>query len=75
MINACGDDKLDEAKGLIEERVDVELRNGYTPLMRATRYNHVDIVQLLLDHGANINSFDIDYLDHGENVNNKNDDC
>jgi len=31
-----------------------ERSNGLTPLMIAARYNNVEIIQLLLDHGADI---------------------
>ena len=52
----CG--RLDEAKGLIEEGVDLDSEDelGSTPLIFAAAYNKVDIVQLLLDNGANVNN-------------------
>ena len=53
---ACENGELEEVKGFIEEGVDVDSRCpqlGNTP--RAC-YGKVDIVRLLLDHGANIHS-------------------
>src|SRR6202012_3679777 len=32
--------------------------NGWTPLKEASHYGHLDIVQLLIDSGANVNSHD-----------------
>ena len=41
-------------KKFLEYGVSVhELSNGMTPLMIAARYNHVEIIKLLLDKGAN----------------------
>ena len=54
---ACND-RLDEAQRLIEEGVDVDSRSefGLTPLMIAADKGRVDIIRLLLDNGANIQS-------------------
>ena len=34
----------------------VHLSSSYTPLMEAAREGHEDVVQLLVDHGANVNT-------------------
>ena len=61
---ACENYELDEVKQLIEEGVDVDSRDefGGTPLMYACAVrksefgiDNVDIVRLLLDHGADVN--------------------
>jgi len=47
---------IETVKKLIELGTDVnEKSNGMTPLMIASRYNRVEIVELLLKNGANIN--------------------
>ena len=59
---ACGRSELDEVKRLVNEGVDVDSadgNDGWTPLMFAAHlgYNgNVDIIQFLLDRGANVNS-------------------
>ena len=43
-------------KLLVEDGIDIEKKStGLTPLMFAARHNKVDIVKLLIDHGANLN--------------------
>ena len=41
-------------KLLIEKGADLndQDKNGYTPLMWACKYNHTEIIELLLDKGA-----------------------
>lgn len=47
---------------LIEHKANINLpsaqNNGYSPLHLATTLNRIDIMRMLLDHGANINSID-----------------
>ena len=43
-------------KILVEDGIDIEKKStGLTPLMFAARHNRVDIVSLLIKHGANLN--------------------
>ena len=43
-------------KILVEDGIDIEKKSiGLTPLMFAARHNRVDIVNLLIKHGANLN--------------------
>ena len=63
--SACHNGRLEEAMGLIDEGVDVESRNWNwndraTPLIMAACNDKVDIIRLLLDHGANVHSKDSD---------------
>ena len=38
-------------------------QNGWTPLMQASQEGHVDVVNVLLDHGANANhQTDVSYV-------------
>lgn len=37
-------------------KVDRPAYNGFTPLMLAVRCNHLEIVQVLLENGANVNA-------------------
>lgn len=54
LCTAIGKGENDVIKKLIAYGVDVNERsNGMTPLMLAARYNNLEIVQLLLDNGAN----------------------
>ena len=55
---ACSKDRFDEVRGLIEEGVDVDSKDeiGRTPLMWAAYKGHVEIIRLLLDHGADVNN-------------------
>lgn len=46
---------IEAVKKFIEYGVNVnETSNGMTPLMIAARYNHVEIIKLLLNNGANL---------------------
>jgi len=58
---ACEGGRLDEAKQLVDEGVDVESTNGIgrTPIINAAANGHVDIIRFLLDRGANIDRKDI----------------
>ena len=54
---ACCRGRLNEVKGLIDEGVDVDWdENEWTPLIIAVIWGYVDIIRLLVDNGANINS-------------------
>lgn len=39
---------------------DQNCNNAYTPLMAAVRYNNVDVINVLIDHGANLYAKDAD---------------
>ncbi len=46
---------LETVKKFIEYGASVnEMSNGLTPLMLAARYNHVEIIEILIENGANI---------------------
>lgn len=49
-----------QAKALLEEGTDVNWRDptGQTPLMTAAFYGELEMVELLLEHGAEIGAFD-----------------
>jgi hypothetical protein len=51
-------------KSLIEAGADVELRDngGWTPLISAARRGHVQVVEVLLEHGANPNVSESDNM-------------
>jgi ankyrin repeat protein len=50
---------VDAVKKFIQYGVDVNQKsNGLTPLMLAARYNNVEIVNLLIENGANIKEAD-----------------
>ena len=59
-VALCGFSGL--AKHLIVTRaldVNAKVHYNWTPLFAASRNGHVDVVQVLLDHGANVNAQDI----------------
>ncbi len=60
-MTACEANDTDIVKLLLEEKVNVEARNklGATALMSAARRGSSKMVELLLKHGANINSRDL----------------
>lgn len=56
LCNAVVQGDFETVKKMVEFGSDVnEKSNGMTPLMIASRYNRVEIVELLLKNGANIN--------------------
>ena len=57
LVAASGRGDLDEVKDLLEFRKTPinSCENGYTPLMMASKNGHADVVQVLLEKGANIN--------------------
>ena len=55
LIWACiMNNNIEAIKLLIEKGADINIqdKNGYTPLMYACKYNHTEIIELLLDKGA-----------------------
>ena len=59
LCNAIAKGDLQTVKKFIEYGVNVnETSNGLTPLMTAARYNKVEILKLLLENGARINTQD-----------------
>ncbi len=47
----------DAVKCMIEAGVDIDKKSvGMTPLMYAARYNRVDVVNLLIENGADVNA-------------------
>lgn len=59
LIDKCGQGSLEEVKVLLKEqdvRVDCLDESGMTPLQHAAFRNRPDIAQLLLSHGADVNS-------------------
>lgn len=56
--NAAYRNRLETAALLISKGADINQGNdiGYTPLMAAAREGFVDMVKLLIDHGANVNA-------------------
>jgi len=62
---------LDEAKRLIADGADVNATpfpNGYAALHCAVLEGHVDVVKLLVDHGANVNAETRDFAVEGRQV-------
>jgi ankyrin repeat protein len=55
-IIAARDGDLDTVKRMMAEGADVNVRQGYTPLMAAARFGHVDVIQFLLTKGADVNA-------------------
>jgi ankyrin repeat protein len=59
LCNAIAKGDLDTVKKFIEYGSDVnETKNGTTPLMLAARYNRVEIIKLLLEKGARVETKD-----------------
>jgi len=59
LCNAIAKGDLDTVKKFIEYGADVnETTNGTTPLMLAARYNRVEIIKLLLEKGARVETKD-----------------
>lgn len=59
LCNAISKGDLETVKKFIEYGADVnETTNGTTPLMLAARYNRVEIIKLLLDKGARLETKD-----------------
>ncbi|XP_057660313.1 ankyrin repeat domain-containing protein 49-like [Diorhabda carinulata] len=57
ILDACEKGNLEQVKTLIESNpnlINVTDKDGYTPLHRACYSNNVDIVEFLLQNGANI---------------------
>jgi len=75
LCNAVVQGDFETVKKMVEFGSDVnEKSNGMTPLMIASRYNRVEIVELLLKNGANINLKDAKgktALQHAERSNAK----
>ena len=58
LINACGNDILEEIKSIIEKGGDINAKSncGWTPLMWASVNGHLDVVKYLIIEGkANSN--------------------
>jgi uncharacterized protein len=57
---AARDGRLEMARTLIAANAQVNLveANGVSPLVMATANNHIDVAQLLLEHGADANATD-----------------
>ncbi len=59
LCNAIAKGDLETVKKFIEYGSDVnETKNGTTPLMLAARYNRVEIIKLLLENGARLETKD-----------------
>ena len=59
LCNAIAKGDLETVKKFIEYGADVnETANGTTPLMLAARYNRVEIIKLLLEKGARVETKD-----------------
>jgi ankyrin repeat protein len=54
------------ARFLVESGADVDVRNGkYTPMDRACMYGYIDMIELLIKHGANVDGFDRNHASSG----------
>ena len=65
LIVACEENKRDTVELLLARGANIEFRSGFlqtafTPLHISTFYGHVDLVRLLLDHGADAKCMDRD---------------
>lgn len=60
LLEACQDGDLRAARAFLREGADVNCRDdaGRTPLIIATQHGHIPIINLLIEHGANINIAD-----------------
>ena len=63
LIVACEENKRDTVELLLARGANIEFRSGflqtgYTPLHISTYFGHVDLVRLLLDHGADAKCMD-----------------
>ena len=60
---ACSDDDVDKAKELIKAGANVNAENkwGETPLIVAARHGHIEIVKLLIEAGADLETNDDGY--------------
>ena len=59
LCNAIAKGDLETVKKFLEYGSDVnETKNGTTPLMLAARYNRVEIIKLLLEKGARVETKD-----------------
>ncbi len=60
LIKAVKDEDLEKVKDLIKKKTDINCKDEYsqTPLMWASTVGNADIVQYLIDHGANISHKD-----------------
>ncbi|CAG8461984.1 7692_t:CDS:2 [Diversispora eburnea] len=59
-INIWTSADIDRVKEVLNTGIspDIQDQNGYTPLAAAVSYNHIELVEFLLAHGANVNLCD-----------------
>ncbi len=70
LINACQSGNLELVQSLINEHnVNTIDTYGFTPLIQASGYGHLDIVKFLLNNGADINSGRVWYPSSRASVN------
>ena len=57
LIVVTNQGQADQVENLLDAGADVNFqdRDGYTPLHLASRRNHLRVVKLLIDNGANVN--------------------
>ena len=60
MVDSAKQGRLDLVQAAVASGKDVNSRwvKNSTPLMAASRFGHLDLVQFLLEHGANVNLWD-----------------
>ncbi|KAL7790944.1 hypothetical protein V8C37DRAFT_410556 [Trichoderma ceciliae] len=53
---ACGKGHIEEVKQLVDEGavIGASAKDGWTPIIAASRYEHVEVTRILLENGANI---------------------